>query len=225
MARLRLTLVESHRVHQSVWTPESKQATLFGQKVTVNMTNQHVLYNNFTVSRYGTQQGEQFTLLIPLPKITLMRIADTLIQLLRHRALCASSTTARRASRPPPATRSTCTSQTGRSAGGCKKKLAHSAYQLPPALLSVTSTRMTLCGQAAMNRFRVSLRRVHYNAKWSGADDRQALDAACAQANALELVALTPLAQYLADLFDTPQELPYVTQAFLHSWVFVPKLS
>ena len=41
----------------------------------------------------------------------------------------------------------------------------------------------------------------------------QALDAASAQANALELVALTPLAQYLADLFDTPQELPYVTQA------------
>ena len=64
-----------------------------------------------------------------------------------------------------------------------------------------------------MNRFRVSLRRVYYNAKLLGADDNQALDAARAQANDLELMALTPLAQYLADLFDTPQELPYVTQA------------
>ena len=33
------------------------------------------------------------------------------------------------------------------------------------------------------------------------------------QANELELMALTPLARYLADLFSTPNELPYVTSA------------
>ena len=95
MARLRLTLTESRRVHPSVWTPESKQVNrhptwpgghykhelvwAYAEDGTTrptwivlphpNRTNQYVLYNNFTVSRYGTQQGEQFTLLMPLPKI------------------------------------------------------------------------------------------------------------------------------------------------------------
>ena len=116
MARLRLTLVESHRVHQSVWTPESKQVHrhptwpgghykhelvwAYAQDGTTrptwivlphpNRTNQYVLYNNFTVSRYGTQQGEQFTLLMPLPKIFYFDAYRRypIIQLLRHRALC-----------------------------------------------------------------------------------------------------------------------------------------
>ena len=73
--------------------------------------------------------------------------------------------------------------------------------------------RMTLNAKGAINRFRVSLRRIYYNEKLQGASDENALSTVHDQANELELMALTPLAQYLANLFDTPHELPYVTSA------------
>ena len=65
----------------------------------------------------------------------------------------------------------------------------------------------------AINRFQVSLRRMYYNEKLQGASDDDALRTVHDQANELELMALTPLAHYLANLFDTPNELPYVTLA------------
>ena len=73
--------------------------------------------------------------------------------------------------------------------------------------------RMTLNAKGAINRFRVSLRRIYYNEKLQGASDENALRTVHDQANELELMALTPLAHYLANLFDTPNELPYVTSA------------
>ena len=60
----------------------------------------------------------------------------------------------------------------------------------------------------AINRFRVSLRRMYYNEKLQGASDDDALRTVHDQANELELMALTPLAHHLANLFDT-----YVTSA------------
>ena len=288
MARLRLTLVESHRVHQSVWTPESKQVHrhptwpgghykhelvwAYAEDGTTrptwivlphpNRTNQYVLYNNFTVSHYGTQQGEQFTLLMPLPKIfyfdayrrypnpTLATPSSLLAYALPSESdrtylpqlqeqLPEAIITPPQAPQPDeqgdplppraalaPAKLEEVPEDVRRNwhtalTNFLQEPQGHNAEQpieINPRLIAALPcywplVRMTLCGQAAMNRFRVSLRRVYYNAKLLGADDRQALDAACAQANALELMALTPLAQYLADLFDTPQELPYVTQA------------
>ena len=288
MARLRLTLVESHRVHQSVWTPESKQVHrhptwpgghykhelvwAYAEDGTTrptwivlphpNRTNQYVLYNNFTVSRYGTQQGEQFTLLMPLPKIfyfdayrrypnpTLATPSSLLAYALPSESdrtylpqlqeqLPEAVITPPQAPQPdeqgdPLPPRAALAPAKLEEVPEDVRKNWHTALtnflqepqghnaeqpiEINPRLIAALPcywplVRMTLCGQAAMNRFRVSLRRVYYNAKLLGADDCQALDAACAQANALELMALTPLAQYLADLFDTPQELPYVTQA------------
>ena len=227
-----------------------------------NRTNQYVLYNNFTVSRYGTQQGEQFTLLMPLPKIFYFdayrrypnpalatpgsllsyalpsendraylpqlqeQLPETILtppqapqpdeqgDPLPPRAALAP---AKLEEVPEDVRRNWHTALTN----FLQEPQGHNTEQtieINPRLIAALPcywplVRMSLCGQAAMNRFRVSLRRVYYNAKLLGADDNQAHDAACAQANALELMALTPLAQYLADLFDTPQELPYVTQA------------
>ena len=288
MARLRLTLTESHRVHPSVWTPESKQVNrhptwpgghykhelvwAYAEDGTTrptwivlphpNRTNQYVLYNNFTVSRYGTQQGEQFTLLMPLPKIfyfdAYRRYPNPALatpgSLLSHalpsendraylpqlqEQLPETILTPPQAPQPDeqgdplppraalaPAKLEEVPEDVRRNwhtalTNFLQEPQGHNTEQtieINPRLIAALPcywplVRMSLCGQAAMNRFRVSLRRVYYNAKLLGADDNQAHDAACAQANALELMALTPLAQYLADLFDTPQELPYVTQA------------
>ena len=73
--------------------------------------------------------------------------------------------------------------------------------------------RLTLNAKAAINKFRVSLKRVYYNDKLQGASDENALRAVHTQANELELMALTPLAHHLANLFTTPNELPNVTSA------------
>ena len=288
MARLRLTLTESYRVHPSVWTPESKQVNRhptwpgghykhelvwsYAEDGTTrptwivlphpNRTNQYVLYNNFTVSRYGTQQGAQFTLLMPLPKIfyfdAYRRYPNPALatpgSLLSHalpsendraylpqlrEQLPETILTPPQAPQPDeqgdplppraalaPAKLEEVPEDVRRNwhtalTNFLQEPQGHNTEQtieINPRLIAALPcywplVRMSLCGQAAMNRFRVSLRRVYYNAKLLGADDNQAHDAACAQANALELMALTPLAQYLADLFDTPQELPYVTQA------------
>ena len=70
-----------------------------------------------------------------------------------------------------------------------------------------------LNAKGPINRFRVSLRRMYYSEKLQGASDEDALRTVHDQANELELMALTPLAHYLANLFDTPNELPYVTSA------------
>ena len=288
LARLRLVLLESHRVHPSVWTPESKQVNrhptwpgghykhelvwAYAEDGTTRPTwivlphphrpDQYVLYNNFTASRYGTQQGEQFTLLMPLPKIfyfdahrrypipalstpgSLLSYAipnendrTFLPQLLEQ--LPEATLTPPQAPQPdeqgePLPPRAALAPAKLEEVPEDVRKNWHTALtsflqepqghnssqtvEINPRLMAALPcywplVRMSLCGQAAMNRFRVSLRRVYYNAKLLGADDNQALDAARAQANDLELMALTPLAQYLADLFDTPQELPYVTQA------------
>ena len=87
-----------------------------------------------------------------------------------------------------------------------------------PSLLSALPcywplVRMTLNAKSAINRFRVSLRRMYFNEKLQGASDEDALRIVHDQANELELMALTPLAHYLANLFDTPNELPYVISA------------
>ena len=91
-------------------------------------------------------------------------------------------------------------------------------FAVNPSLLAALPcywplVRMTLNAKGAINRFRVSLRRIYYNEKLQGASDDNALRTAHDQANELELMALTLLAQYLANLFDTPHELPYVTSA------------
>ena len=91
-------------------------------------------------------------------------------------------------------------------------------FEVNPSLLSALPcywplVRMTLNAKAAINRFRVSLRRMYYNEKLQGASDENALRTVHNRANELELMALTPLAHYLANLFDTPNELPYVTSA------------
>ena len=95
MSRLRLTLVDGHRVNPTVWTPESKWCQrhpawtggnyqhelvwAYTEDGTARPTwiliphptipNQYILCNNNTSRQYGPQQGEQFTLLMPLPKI------------------------------------------------------------------------------------------------------------------------------------------------------------
>ena len=91
-------------------------------------------------------------------------------------------------------------------------------FVINPSLLSALPcywplVRMTLNAKGAINRFRVSLRRIYYNEKLQGASDENALRTVHDQANELELMALTPLAHYLANLFDTPNELPHVTSA------------
>ena len=91
-------------------------------------------------------------------------------------------------------------------------------FEVNPSLLSALPcywplVRMTLNAKAAINRFRVSLRRVYYNDKLQGASDENALRTVHNRPNELELMALTPLAHYLANLFNTPNELPYVTSA------------
>ena len=91
-------------------------------------------------------------------------------------------------------------------------------FEVNPSLLSALScywplVRLTLNAKTAINRFRVSLRRVYYNDKLQGASDENALRTVHTRANELELMALTPLAHYLANLFTTPNELPYVTSA------------
>ena len=72
---------------------------------------------------------------------------------------------------------------------------------------------VTLNAKAAINRFRVSLKRVHCYDKLQGASEENALRTVHTQANELELMALTPLAHCLANLFTTPKELPCVTSA------------
>ena len=95
MSRLRLTLVDGHRVNPTAWTPESKQCQrhpawpggnyqhelvwAYAEDGTTRPTwillphptqnNQYILCNNNTSHQYGSWQGEQFTLLMPLPKI------------------------------------------------------------------------------------------------------------------------------------------------------------
>ena len=95
MSRLRLTLVDGHRVHPTVWTPASTRyqrhpawpggnyqhelVWAYAEDGTTRPTwillphptrnNQYILCNNFTSHQYGARQGEQFTLLMPLPKM------------------------------------------------------------------------------------------------------------------------------------------------------------
>ena len=78
MSRLRLTLVDGHRVNPTVWTPESKRCqqhpvwpggTTWILLPHPTIPNQYILCNNHTSRQYGPPQGEQFTLLMPLPKI------------------------------------------------------------------------------------------------------------------------------------------------------------
>ena len=95
MSRLRLTLVDGHRVNPTVWILESKRCQqhpawpggnyqhelvwAYTEDGTARPTwillphptlpNQYILCNNHTSRQYGPQQGEQFTLLMPLPKI------------------------------------------------------------------------------------------------------------------------------------------------------------
>ena len=95
MSRLRLTLVDGHRVNPTVWTPESKRCQrhpawpggnyqhelvwAYAEAGATRPTwillphptqnNRYILCNNNTSHQYGSRQGEQFTLLMPLPKI------------------------------------------------------------------------------------------------------------------------------------------------------------
>ena len=72
---------------------------------------------------------------------------------------------------------------------------------------------MTLNAKGAIGRFRASLKRVYYNynAKLQGVPGNKALTIVHNQANALEIMALSPLAYHLAELFHTSNDLPYVT--------------
>ena len=90
MSRLRLTLVDGHRVNPTVWTSESKRCQrhpawpggnywAYAEDGTTRPTwillphptqnNRYILCNNNTSHQYGSRQGEQFTLLMPLPKM------------------------------------------------------------------------------------------------------------------------------------------------------------
>ena len=74
MSRLRLTLVDGDRVNPTVWTPESKRCQQHARPTWILLPhpttpNQYILCNNHTSRQYGPPQGEQFTLLMPLPKI------------------------------------------------------------------------------------------------------------------------------------------------------------
>ena len=248
MARLRLILLESHRVHPSVWTPESKQVNrhptwpgghykhelvwAYAEDGTTrptwivlphpNRPDQYVLYNNFTVSLYGTQQGEQFTLLMPLPKIFYFDAhrryptpaLSTPGSLLSHalpsendrmylpqllEQLPAAILTPPQAPQPDeqgeplppraalaPAKLEEVPEDVRRNwhtalTNFLQEPQGHNTGQtieINPRLIAALPcywplVRMSLCGQAAMNRFRVSLRRVYYNAKLLGADDNQ----------------------------------------------------
>ena len=89
-------------------------------------------------------------------------------------------------------------------------------FEVNPSLLSALCywplVRLTLNAKTAINRFRVSLKRVYYNDKLQGASDENA----CAQC-ILRQMSLNSwpytLAHYLANLFSTSNELPYVTSA------------
>ena len=81
-----------------------------------------------------------------------------------------------------------------------------------PSLLSALPcywplVRLTLNAKAAINRFRVSLKRMNYNALLQEASDENALRTVHNQANKLKLMVLTPLAHHLANLFSTPNKL------------------
>ena len=104
MSRLRLTLVDGHRVNPTVWTPESKRCQrhpawpggnnqhelvwAYTEDGTTRPTwillphptlhNQYILCHNNTSRQYGPPQGEQFTLLMPLPKKFTRHTEDTL---------------------------------------------------------------------------------------------------------------------------------------------------
>ena len=212
--------------------------------------NQYILCNNHTSRQYGPPQGEQFTLLMPLPKIFFYEAHR------RHpdRALTAPGSLLKYAipndndklylpqlfERLPDAAPDTPRQPTTADQGDPLPPLApakveevpedvrqnwHTAlesflkeYQTYPVKLSALPcywplVRLTLNAKAAINRFRVSLKRVYYNDKLQGASDENALRTLHNQANELELMALTPLAHYLANLFTTPNELPYVTSA------------
>ena len=79
MSRLRLTLVDGHRVNPTVWTPESKWCQRHPAWPGGNY--QHELAWAYTedgthdtqpihpARQYGPPEGEHFTLLMPLPKI------------------------------------------------------------------------------------------------------------------------------------------------------------
>ena len=288
MSRLRLTLVDGHRVHPTVWTPESKQCQqhpvwpggyyqhelvwAYAEEGTTRPTwillphptqnNLYILCNNYTSHQYGARQGEQFTLLMPLPKIFFYeahrrhpdRLLTTPSSFLKYAIPCESdkpflpqlyeqlSEAAPATPRKPPPDEQGDPLPPPEALAPAKveevpeddRQNWHIAlesflkeyqsypiyqnFEVNPSLVAALPcywppVRMTLNAKSAINRFQVSLRRVYHNEKLLGAPDNNALRTAHDQANELELMALTPLVQYLANLFDTPHELPYVTSA------------
>ena len=95
MSRLRLTLVDGNRIRTSLWTPDLKRCMqhpawpgghyqhelvwAYAEDGTNRPTwvilphptnaNRFILSNNYTSHQYGKNRNEQFTLLMPLPKI------------------------------------------------------------------------------------------------------------------------------------------------------------
>ena len=267
MSRLRLTLVDGHRVNPTVWTPESKWCQqhpvwpgghyqhelvwAYAEDGTTRPTwillphptqnNRYILCNNYTSHQYGARQGEQFTLLTPLPKIFFYeahrrhpdRLLTTPSSLLKYAIPCdadkpylpqlyerlpeAAPATPRKLPPdeqgdplPPPEALAPAKveevpediRQNWHTALKSFLKEYQSYpinqnFEVNPSLLAALScywplVRMTLNAKGAINRFRVSLRRVYYNEKLLGASDNNALRTARDQANELKLMALTP---------------------------------
>ena len=266
MSRLQLTLVDGRRVNPTVWTPESKWCQqhpawpggnyqhelvwAYTEDGTTRPTwillphptlhNQYILCNNNTSHQYGPQQDEQFTLLMPLPKIffygahrrhldrsltapgSLLTYAipsdndKPYLPQLFERLPDAAPDTPRQpntadqgdplppAEAPAPAKVEEVPKDVRQNWHTALESFlkeyqtypVEGSFEVNPSLLSALPcywplVRLTLNAKAAINRFRVSLRKVYYNDKLQGASNENALRTVHTQANELELMALT----------------------------------